>query len=337
MKGSVLVTGGAGYVGSHACKALKARGYEPVVLDDLRNGHDEVVKWGSLEAVSLHDRDAVADVFRRHKPESVVHFAAYAYVGESVKNPAAYYVNNVVGTLNLLDVMRDAGVSSIVFSSTCAIYGEPARVPITEETPRVPINPYGRSKWTIEQILADYEHAYGIRSCSLRYFNAAGADPEGQTGELHEPETHLIPNILKAVLGKIPELQVFGDDYPTPDGTCIRDFVHVTDLAEAHCLALEFLKNNSGTHAFNLGSERGFSIKEVLRETEAVSGYAVPHNIYPRRPGDPPVLVADSANAQATLGWIRNYSSLEKILTTALAWERSRGSPPGEFGDTWST
>lgn len=323
MTGTVLVTGGAGYIGSHTCKALKAKGYTPVALDDLRNGHRQAVKWGPLETVSLQDSGAVEDVIKRHRPESVVHFAAYAYVGESVVDPAAYYGNNVVGTLNLLNAMRKIGVSSIVFSSTCAIYGEPSEVPISEETARMPINPYGRSKWAIEQILADYGQAYDTRSCSLRYFNAAGADPQGETGELHNPETHLIPNIFKAMLGKIPELQVFGDDYPTPDGTCIRDFVHVTDLAEAHCLALEFLRDNAGTHAFNLGSEQGFSIREVLKEAEAISGRSVPYSIQPRRRGDPPVLVADSSNAQAALGWTRNHSSLDEILRTALAWEQS--------------
>jgi len=324
MNGTVLVTGGAGYIGSHACKALRDRGYQPVVLDDLRNGHRQAVKWGPLETVDLLDGDALERVFARHQPVSVMHFAAYAYVGESMRAPAAYYENNLGGTLNLLQVMHKHAVRSIVFSSTCAIYGAPAEIPISEQTQPNPINPYGRSKWMIEQILSDYARAYDLRCCCLRYFNAAGADPGLETGEVHEPETHLIPNILKAALGKIPALQVFGDDYPTPDGTCVRDFIHVTDLAQAHCLALEYLQDNPGVHAFNLGSERGFSIREVLEQAEAVAGRSVPYKVAPRRLGDPPVLVADSSSAQSILGWRRHHSSLGEILRTALDWEMSK-------------
>lgn len=325
MSRPVLVTGGAGYIGSHACKALHARGWQPVVLDDLRNGHRPAVKWGPLEEVSLLDADGVREVFARHRPEAVVHFAAYAYVGESIVKPASYYENNVIGALNLLDAMRRSGTPAIVFSSTCSIYGVPERMPITEGTQRHPINPYGRSKWMIEGILSDYVEAYELRSSCLRYFNAAGADPAGETGEVHDPETHLIPNVIKAALGGIPELAIFGDDYPTPDGTCVRDYVHVTDLAEAHCLALDHLLAHPGAHAFNLGSERGCSVKEVVKQAEALSGLRVPYRIEPRRPGDPPVLVADATRAQAVLGWQRSHSSLETILGTALQWERSGG------------
>lgn len=321
----VLVTGGAGYIGSHACKALAGRGCEPVVFDSLVTGHESAVKWGNFEHGDLHDIDGLVRVFERHRPDAVMHFAAFAYVGESVVDPASYYRNNVVGTINLLDAMRAGGVSTIVFSSTCATYGVPEDIPIRESAEQNPINPYGRSKLMIERILADYAKAYGFRVCSLRYFNAAGADPEGEIGEVHDPETHLIPNVLRAGAGRIPVLEVFGDDYPTRDGTCIRDFIHVTDLAEAHCLALEYLGRNSGVHAFNLGSDDGHSIMEVIRTAEEETGLDIPYRVVRRREGDPPVLVADSSLARSELGWTRTHSRLADILRTAWAWERARG------------
>lgn len=327
MSGKILVTGGAGYVGSHACKALAARGYEPVVLDSLERGHREHVKWGPFEHCNVLDPDGLAGALERHRPDAVMHFAAYAYVGESVSDPAAYYRNNVVGSINLLDAMRTAGVDLIVFSSTCATYGIPAHTPINEEQAQDPVNPYGRSKLMVERLLADYAEVYGMRACSLRYFNAAGADPDGEIGEVHDPEPHLIPNVLRACRGRIPELRVFGTDYPTPDGTCIRDFIHVADLAAAHCLALEHLKANPGSHAFNLGSENGYSIMEVIEAAESETGRRVPYRAEARRPGDPPVLVADSSKAQGELGWARSHSSLSEILRTAWHWEQTGGGP----------
>jgi len=320
---TVLVTGGAGYIGSHTCKALARRGFEPVVFDSLENGHRDAVRWGPLEVGDLLEPDALAGLFRSYEFAAVVHFAAYAHVGESVAEPAAYYRNNVVGSLNLLDAMRRAGVDAMVFSSTCATYGIPDHTPISEQQAQAPINPYGRSKLMIEQLLADHAAAYGMRACSLRYFNAAGADPDGELGEVHDPEPHLIPNILRAALGRQERLQVYGDDYPTPDGTCVRDFIHVSDLAEAHCLALEYLRDNPGTHAFNLGAEHGHSVMEVIRAAESVAGRRVPYRIESRRPGDPPVLVADASKAQRQLGWERRYSGLDDILRTAWEWERA--------------
>lgn len=321
--GKILVTGGAGYIGSHTCKALARRGLEPVVFDSLENGHSGAVKWGALERGDLLDPASLGSLFERHRFSAVVHFAAYAYVGQSVLEPAAYYRNNVVGSMNLLDAMRTGGVDTLVFSSTCATYGIPARTPITEEESQTPINPYGRSKLMIEQLLNDYSGAYGMRACSLRYFNAAGADPDGELGEVHDPEPHLIPNILRVGLGKQERLKVYGSDYPTPDGTCIRDFVHVTDLAEAHCLAVEFLLGNPGCHAFNLGSERGYSVMEVIRAAESGIGLSIPFDLEPRRTGDPPILVADSSKAERELGWTRRNSGISEILRTACRWERA--------------
>lgn len=320
---TILVTGGAGYIGSHTCKALARRGYEPVAFDSLENGHREAVKWGPLEHGDLLDREALRALFERYAFAAVVHFAAYAYVGASVAEPAAYYRNNVVGTMNLLDAMRGAGVEPLVFSSTCATYGVPARTPIDEAQKQDPINPYGRSKLMIEQLLDDYTRAYGLRACSLRYFNAAGADPGGEIGEVHDPEPHLIPNVLWAGMGRQQRLKVYGSDYDTPDGTCVRDFVHVADLAEAHCLAIEYLSDHPGCHAFNLGSEHGYSVMEVIKAAEADLGLAVPFDREARRPGDPPVLVADSSKARRELGWKPRFSDIREILRSAWQWERS--------------
>lgn len=322
---TVLVTGGAGYIGSHTCKALASRGYDPVVFDDLDRGNREAVKWGALECGTLLDVGRLRETFARHEPSAVIHFAALAYVGESVAKPALYYRNNLTGTINLLDVMREHDVSSIVFSSTCATYGIPERIPIREDARQAPISPYGRSKFMIESVLSDYGFAYGLGSCSLRYFNAAGADPDGEIGEDHDPEPHLIPNVLRAGLVGNAAVGVFGDDYPTPDGTCIRDFVHVTDLADAHCLGLEYLAASGGTHAFNLGSQHGYSVMEVISSAEKELGLSVPFHVHERRPGDPPVLVADASRAGEELGWRPRHSELATILETAMTWERKRG------------
>lgn len=320
-KGKILVTGGAGYIGSHTCKMLAERGYEPVVFDSLERGHREAVRWGHLEVGSLSDVSRLNDVFERYQPRAVIHFAAYAYVGESVDRPASYYRNNVVGTMNLVDAMRKYMVEPIVFSSTCAIYGVPSGASIAEEEPQNPINPYGRSKLMMERVLADYTRAYGLRACCLRYFNAAGADPDGDIGELHEPEPHLIPNVLRAGSGRGAVVKVFGDDYPTRDGTCIRDFIHVTDLAQAHCQALEYLQHSSGMHAFNLGSQHGYSVMEIIRTAEKELGLTVPFRIEGRREGDPPVLVADASRAAKELLWVPVNSDMARILRTAMAWE----------------
>jgi len=328
MSQSILVTGGAGYVGSHACKALAAAGYRPVVYDDLSRGHAESVRWGPLVRGNLHDRARLVEAMRAHRVVSVMHFAAFAYVGESVGDPELYYRNNVGGTLALLDAMREAGVETIVFSSTCAIYGIPDRLPIREDAAKGPLNPYGDTKLTIERALHWYGGAYGLRHAALRYFNAAGADPEGEIGEDHDPETHLIPLVLRAALGRGEPLQVFGTDYPTPDGTAIRDYIHVMDLADAHVRALGHLAGGGASLALNLGTGSGHSVREVVAAVERIAGRPVPQREAPRRAGDPPQLVADAALAVVRLGWQPRFSDLDTIVGTALAWE-TRASRPG--------
>ena len=317
---AILVTGGAGYVGSHACKALAAAGYTPVAYDNLGRGHRELVRWGPLEVGDLADRARLDEVFARHRPEAVMHFAAFAYVGESVQDPALYYRNNVGGTLELVEATRRAGVNALVFSSTCATYGVPERMPIDEDTPQRPINPYGATKLAIERMLADYGAAYGLRSASLRYFNAAGCDPDGETGELHDPETHVIPRVLMAAAGEIEHVEVFGTDYPTPDGTCLRDYIHVADLARGHVQALDYLQRGGATTGVNLGTGRGFSVREVIAAAEQVTGRRIPVREAPRRPGDPPVLVADPARARALLGFAPRYTELAPMVATAWRW-----------------
>ncbi len=320
----VLVTGGAGYIGSHACKALALAGYEPITYDNFVYGHEWAVRWGPFERGDILDSRRLREVLAEYRPTAVMHFAAFAYVGESVEDPAKYYLNNVAGTLRLLEAMRANEIGRIVFSSTCATYGIPATVPINESHPQQPINPYGRTKLMIEQALADYSSAYGLASCALRYFNAAGADPDGEIGECHDPETHLIPNVLRAATGELDELSIFGDDYGTEDGTCIRDYIHVTDLAEAHVLALQYLENREGFHAFNLGTETGNSVKQVVDTAVEVVGRPIPTRIVPRRAGDPPVLVADSNRARVTLGWRPRYTGIRPIVETAWQWHRNR-------------
>lgn len=319
---AVLVTGGAGYVGSHACKALAAAGYRPVVLDDLSRGHAAAVQWGPLEVGSIADRACLDSVLERHRPGAVLHFAAFAYVGESMSEPLAYYRNNVGGTVTLLEAMRDHGVGRLVFSSTCATYGVPRELPIPESHPQEPINPYGRSKLMVERILADVDAAHGLRSIALRYFNAAGADPDGAIGEQHEPETHLVPLVLEAAAGRRECVTIHGTDYDTPDGTCLRDYIHVTDLAEAHVLALRALERGAASTAYNLGNGRGFSVREVIRVVEHVTGCEVPVASGPRRAGDPAALVGSAERAMRELGWSPRHADLEQIVATAWAWMR---------------
>ena len=316
----VLVTGGAGYIGSHTAKALAHAGWEPVVLDDLSMGHRGAVRWGPFVHGNVGNRDLLRQVIGEHRVEGVIHFAACAYVGESVNEPRKYFQNNVANTLALLEVMMDAGVERIVFSSTCATYGLPESPAIGEDHPQRPVNPYGESKLFIERVLHAYGHAYGMRWIDLRYFNAAGADPDGELGEDHDPETHLIPLIAAAALGQRPCIDVFGTDYPTPDGTAIRDFVHVTDLADAHVRALRHLKDGGDSVALNLGTGAGHSVREVIATVEQVGRRSVPVREASRRPGDPPALVADARRAQTVLGWHPQYAALDVIVRTAWDW-----------------
>jgi UDP-arabinose 4-epimerase len=322
MSQSILVTGGAGYIGSHACKMLSQAGHHPVVFDNLSRGHREAVRWGPLVEGDLADRERLVAAIREHRVSAVMHFAAFAYVGESVADPALYYQNNLSGTLSLLDSMRQTGLDKIVFSSTCATYGMPGVVPIRETAPQLPVNPYGETKLAIERALQWYRQAYNVRSMSLRYFNAAGADPGGEIGELHEPETHLIPLILHTALGKCPHVDIYGTDYPTPDGTAIRDYIHVEDLAEAHLRALEHLCAGGESAALNLGTGSGHSVREVIAAAEAISGRTIAWREVARRPGDAPILVADPALAAQQLGWRARCSDLETIIDTAFAWHK---------------
>jgi len=319
--GKILITGGAGYIGSHVNKELNRRGFETLIIDNLVNGHREFLKWGKFIELDLLDRKALHEVFSNYVIDAVMHFAAFAYVGESVKEPSKYYINNIVGTLILLEVMLEHGVDKLIFSSTCAIYGNPKYIPIDEEHPKEPINPYGRSKLSVENILEDFSKAYGLKYVSLRYFNAAGADPEAEIGEWHEPEPHLIPNILDAVLGFREYVEVYGSDYDTPDGTCIRDFIHVNDLADAHIKALVYLLDGGDSNIFNLGSGKGFSVKEIINLTERLTDKTLRIRESPRRPGDPPVLIADPSKAEKLLGWEVNYD-IEDIVKTAWVWHR---------------
>lgn len=321
---NILVCGGAGYIGSHMARWLALRGSRVTVLDNLSTGHREAVQWGELIEADVLDPSSLERAFNGRRFDAVMHFCARSLVGESVAEPYAYYANNVTGTLNLLDAMRRHGVARLVFSSTAAVFGQPVADRIDEDHPRQPINPYGASKLMVERILADAASAYGLRSVALRYFNAAGASADASIGESHQPETHLIPNVLRAALGTGPALKVFGDDYPTPDGTCVRDYVHVDDLAQAHELALAYLDANPGAHAFNLGNGQGFSVREVIAAAAAVSGRPIAHAIEPRRPGDPSVLVASSAKARGQLGWKPVHTRLEPIIESALHWHQGK-------------
>lgn len=322
MTETVLVTGGAGFLGSHACKALARAGYLPVTYDNLCRGQAHAVKWGPLERGDLLDADALAAVFARRRPAAVIHFAALAYVAESVADPAAYYRNNVVGTLTLLDAMRAAGVGELVMSSSCATYGAAGEGPVTEETPQRPVSPYGASKLMAERLLADYGAAYGLKSIALRFFNAAGADPDGEVGEEHDPEPHLIPLALDAAAGVRPDIVINGDDYDTPDGTCVRDYVHVSDLVDAHVTALKALRAGAARPAYNLGGGVGVSVLEMVKAVERVVGRPVPTRVGPRRPGDPPTALADSSLAARDLDWRPARSGLEEMIRDAWAWRK---------------
>jgi UDP-glucose 4-epimerase len=306
-------------------KCLAARDVEVTVLDNLSTGHREAVRWGDLIEADLMDPQSLDFAFSGQRFDAVMHFCARSLVGESVIEPYGYYANNVTGTLNLLETMRRYDVDRLVFSSTAAVFGTPVTDLIDEDHPKAPINPYGASKLMVERILADAAAAYGLRSVALRYFNAAGASPDGDIGESHQPETHLIPNVLRSALGAGQALKVFGDDYPTPDGTCIRDYVHVDDLAEAHMLALDYMQHAPGAHAFNLGNGQGFSVRQVIQAAERVTGRSIPHEIAPRRQGDPPVLVASSNRARLQLGWKPRYVELEPIIESAERWHSSQG------------
>jgi UDP-glucose 4-epimerase len=318
----VLVTGGAGYVGSHCIPSLLQAGHEVVVYDNLRFGHQAAVPAGLLVTGELFDQARLTHLLAEKKIDAVMHFAALALVGESVEKPALYYGNNVLGSFSLLEAMRETGVRNIVFSSTCATYGTPGKMPMDETTPQHPINPYGFSKLVVERMLADYAAAYGFAFAALRYFNASGAAPDGSVGEDHTPESHLIPIILQVALGQRNSVSIFGDDYPTPDGTCIRDYVHVHDLATAHLAALERLQPGRGIKV-NLGTGRGYSVREVIEACRRITGHPIPATTAPRRPGDPPELVADARLAREVLGWQPRYTTIESIIETAWRWHKA--------------
>ncbi|MCP5158652.1 MAG: UDP-glucose 4-epimerase GalE [Gammaproteobacteria bacterium] len=320
----VLVVGGAGYIGSHMVKLLCQRGFDVTVLDNLSTGYRDAVQGARFVLGDLFERDALDDLCRETSFDGVIHLASHIQVGESVREPAKYYRNNVFKAQNLLDVMVARRVRCFIFSSAAAIFGEPVRIPIDEEHPKQPINPYGRSKWMVEQMLEDYDTAYGLKSVCLRYFNVAGADPEGKLGERHDPETHLVPLVLQVASGRRPYITVFGNDYDTPDGTCIRDYIHVSDLCEAHLLALQRLWDGRGSIAYNLGSGAGFSVQEVLEIARTVTGRDIPAQYGERRLGDPARLVADSQRAHAELGWKPRYADLATIIAHAWQWEMHR-------------
>ena len=320
----ILVTGGAGYIGSHAVRQLKKAGYKTLILDNLVFGHREFVNADELIVGDLSDQNLLTNVFSENKIDAVMHFAAYAYVGESVENPSKYYRNNVGSTLNLLDTMIAHDVRTFIFSSTCATYGEPVEIPITESHPQSPINPYGRTKLMVENILHDYDRAYELKSVCLRYFNAAGADPDGGIGEDHDPETHLIPLVLDAALGIRPAITVFGYDYPTEDGTCIRDYIHVTDLADAHVLALKYLTQKKQSDFFNLGNGNGFSVSHVIESAKQITQRPIPAAKGTRRAGDPAVLIGSSDKAHRVLGWQPKFNTLDQIISTAWNWHQQR-------------
>jgi UDP-glucose 4-epimerase len=325
---NILVAGGAGYIGSHTCLDLYGKGFTPVVYDNLSNGHAEFVKWGPLEVGDIRDRRRLDDVLKRYKPQAIVHFAAAIEVGASVRDPGAYYDNNVAGTITLLRAAQAAGIDKFVFSSTCATYGVPSSVPMNEAHAQMPINPYGRSKLIVEQILQELDRYQGFRSCILRYFNAAGADPGGRIGEWHSPETHAIPIAMDAALGRRPYFQIMGTDYDTRDGSCIRDFVHVLDLADAHTRAIEHLLNNGKSQALNLGTGHGTTVMELVETVRTIVGRSFDVRYGPRREGDSPVLVADNALAKRVIGWSPRHD-LRSIIDTAWNWHANYLPPAG--------
>jgi len=320
---NIIVTGGAGYIGSHTCKVLKQSGFNPITFDNLVHGHKEFVKWGPLEIGDITNRNHLDRVFDLYKPCAVVHFAAFAYVGESVQKPGKYYKNNFCGTLNLLEAMKDHNIKNIVFSSTCSTYGNPVVLPISEEHVQNPINPYGSSKLMIERMLSDFDFAYKIKSVSLRYFNASGADFDGEIGEYHSQETHLIPLVIFAALKRISFINVFGNDYDTHDGTAIRDYIHVNDLANAHVLALQYLLDGGESDQFNLGTGRGYSVLEIINKVKVVSKREIDVRICEKRLGDPAILVAQNKKICEKLGWKPNFD-LDQIIESALKWHESQ-------------
>lgn len=325
----VLVVGGAGYIGSHICKALAARGDNPIVFDNLSAGHAHAVKWGPLVRGDIRDDDALDRVLADHRPDAVMHFAAHIEVGEGERSPLAFWDNNVAGVISLLKAMDRAGIAPLVFSSTCAVYGDPETVPICEDEPRTPVSVYGRTKKVVEDLLADTAKTGRLRYASLRYFNACGASPDSEIGEEHDPETHLIPNALKAAAGLGAPMKLFGDDYPTPDGTCIRDYIHVMDLADAHLKALDLLVSGHDSFACNIGTGKGLSVREILGAVEAVTGKAVPHTVEPRREGDAVLLTADTTRAQSILGLSPQRSDAEQIITDAWRFHAPRWRTSG--------
>jgi UDP-arabinose 4-epimerase len=316
----VLVVGGAGYIGSHTAKALAKAGHEPLVLDNFSSGHRWAVKWGRFLDWDLSATEQLPQILEKERVEAVLHFAASLLVGESVRNPRKYFWNNVVNTLRLLDAMLAAGVKQIVFSSSAAVYGDPQEIPIPEDHPKLPTNPYGETKLAMERALQWYGKAYDLRWIALRYFNAAGADPDGELGESHAPETHLIPLTVQAALGQIPQVEIYGTDYPTPDGTALRDYIHVTDLADAHVRALDYLARGGASRALNLGTGHGYSVREVINAVGRIGQGPVPVREGPRRAGDPPALVADARHAGEALGWKPRLSGLESIVRSAWDW-----------------
>lgn len=327
---SILVTGGAGYIGSHVVRYLQEQDEEVVVVDNLRTGHRESIDVKYFYKVDIRNSNEIVEIIRNHGIDSVIHFAASSLVGESMDNPYEYYHNNVYGTLCLLEAMNETGVKKIVFSSTAATYGNPEKTPILEDYKTEPTNPYGETKLTMEKMMKWFEGAYGINYVSLRYFNAAGAAKDGRIGEDHVPETHLIPLVLQVPLGKRDEIKIFGDDYDTDDGTCIRDYIHVLDLAQAHYKALLWLRKNSSSEIFNLGNGNGYSVREVIQTAREVTGHPIPASVAPRRPGDPAILVASSDKAQEVLGWMPQYDSLENIIHDAWNWHKN--NPEGYRG-----
>jgi len=319
---AILVIGGAGYIGSHVNKLLNQLNFPTVIFDNLSYGHRSFVRWGNFVQGDLADRDQIRYCFTQFPIGAVMHFGSFTYVGESVTDPAKYYRNNVINTLNLLDVMREFGVKSIIYSSTCAIYGVPQSIPMTEDHPMIPVNPYGWTKLMIEQVLNDYDRAYGIKHINLRYFNAAGADPDADIGEHHDPENHLIPLVLDVAAGRKPDVKIFGTDYETEDGTCIRDYIHVTDLADAHILALDYLRQKGQSDSFNLGNGTGFSVRDVIRTVEKVTGRSIACIETDRRDGDPPVLISSTKKARERLNWQPKITELENIIQTAWRWHQ---------------
>jgi UDP-glucose-4-epimerase GalE len=326
----ILVVGGAGYIGSHMCKYLHKNGMNPVVLDNLSYGHRQAVQWGPFYEGEMADAALLKKIFSEHKIEAVMHFAAFCYVGESMQLPLKYYQNNIAATLTLLTEMVEHNILNFIFSSTCATYGEPEQLPLREDFPQNPINPYGRSKLMMEQILGDLDHAHNMKSVCLRYFNAAGADSEGEIGEDHDPETHLIPLVLQTALGQREKLTIFGSDYPTQDGTCIRDYIHIEDLAQAHHLSLLHLLAGGPSKKYNLGNGNGYSILDVIKTAEAVTKKMIPHSYAERRPGDPAALVGSAELIIQELGWKPQFNSLESILKTAWNWHSNH---PDGFKD----